>query len=375
MSRNHRRVSDEGAPGPGKPASAGRVDDKFFSKYRVDKVASKESIYHTCLAWLSDGSALVAGEVDGSIQTYSLDKIAVTWSLEAATNSSVSHIAPNPQRPSLITAAFKDSQRSHDSTLRTFDVRSKPTHNQKLTTRTHGDLLALAFHPDGTRLLAVRRSGKITLYDTRKTNRKDGGPAVPLKERPLPYDINDAQFTPDGRAIIAAYGVTVGSGTVGGLRILSAEDLSDVAEHPAHVLPAISLTQAAPRGRRHLLALGGNDCAATLWDVRSMAVVRPLPISNKPVRRVHLSADGSMLAATGTHEPKSGAGDFDCIDIHVIDHDDIYAACHHHRVEQLFSRLMDLCWSPRHGVLAACGDGIESHQRSKDVSTVYVYRQ
>ena len=44
------------------------------------------------------------------------------------------------------------------------------------------------------------------------------------------------------------------------------------------------------------------------------------------------------------------------------------------RMEQLFSRLIDLCWSPRHGILAACGDGWDPHQRSKDISTVYVYR-
>ena len=43
-------------------------------------------------------------------------------------------------------------------------------------------------------------------------------------------------------------------------------------------------------------------------------------------------------------------------------------------MEQLFSRLIDLCWSPRHGILAACGDGWDPHQRSKDISTVYVYR-
>ena len=97
----------------------------------------------------------------------------------------------------------------------------RAVHNPKLSTRTYGDLLALSFHPDGTRLLAVRRSGKITLYDMRKISRKDSGPAVVMKERPLPYDINAAQFTPDGTAIIAAYGVTVGSATVGGLRILS----------------------------------------------------------------------------------------------------------------------------------------------------------
>lgn len=112
---------------------------------------------------------------------------------------------------------------------------------------------------------------------------------------------------------------------------MQADDLSDVAEHPAHVAPAISLTQAAPRGRRHIIALGGNDCATTLWDVRSMAVVRPLPISNKPVRRVDLSADGSMLAMAGTFEPKPNAGDFDCVDLLLLDHEDLYGGCRLHR--------------------------------------------
>lgn len=79
----------------------------------------------------------------------------------------------------------------------------------------------MAFHPDGTRLLAVHRSGTITLYDMRKALRKEGGMASVIKERLMPFEVNGARFSPDGSVIIAAYGVAHGNGMIGGLCILS----------------------------------------------------------------------------------------------------------------------------------------------------------
>lgn len=117
---------------------------------------------------------------------------------------------------------------------------------------------------------------------------------------------------------------------------VQAEDLSDIAEHRAHPAPAISLTQAAPRGGRHLIALGGNDGVATLWDVRSMAVVRPLPIADKPVRRVGLSADGTLLALAGTREGKQGL--HDSVDIATIDHGDLSGRYKIHRCGTVHAR-------------------------------------
>lgn len=63
MSRSQRRISsDDLATGSAKPATVPRFDDTAFSKYQLDKVISKEIIQHTCLAWLSDASALLTGE-------------------------------------------------------------------------------------------------------------------------------------------------------------------------------------------------------------------------------------------------------------------------------------------------------------------------
>lgn len=93
--------------------------------------------------------------------------------------------------------------------------------NPKLYTRIHSDLLAMAFHPDGTRLLAVHRSGTVTLYDMHKALRKEGGTASVIKERLMPFEVNGARFSPDGSVIIAAYGVAHGNGMIGGLSILS----------------------------------------------------------------------------------------------------------------------------------------------------------
>lgn len=109
---------------------------------------------------------------------------------------------------------------------------------------------------------------------------------------------------------------------------MQAEDLSDVAEHRGHVTPAISLAQATRGDGRHVVALGGNDGAATLWDTGSMAVVRPLHQSERPVRRVGLSGDGSMLAITGSREHK---GMNDGVDIAVFDPQDIFAPPRIHR--------------------------------------------
>ena len=61
MSRAQRRIStDDLVIAPVKQAPS-RSDDRAFTKYHLEKIASKDVVQHTCLSWLSDGSALLVG--------------------------------------------------------------------------------------------------------------------------------------------------------------------------------------------------------------------------------------------------------------------------------------------------------------------------
>jgi hypothetical protein len=90
---------------------------------------------------------------------------------------------------------------------------------KKASVRTQGDILALAWHPDGTRLLLSHRSGRITMHDTRRVGRNNSSNRPPelVAERNLEWELNAMQFTTDGRSILAAYGDTAG----GGVRLLA----------------------------------------------------------------------------------------------------------------------------------------------------------
>ena len=92
--------------------------------------------------------------------------------------------------------------------------------------KTPGDVMALAWHPDGTRLLLSHRSGRVTMHDTRRIGRSHSSssssssstraPEV-LAERSLTWELNAMRFTGDGRSILTAYG----DGACGGVRLLS----------------------------------------------------------------------------------------------------------------------------------------------------------
>jgi hypothetical protein len=90
---------------------------------------------------------------------------------------------------------------------------------KKASMRTPGDVMALAWNPDGTRLLLSHRSGRVTVHDTRRVGRSNSSSRPPelLSERDLNWELNAMQFTPDGRTILAAYGDTTG----GGVRLLA----------------------------------------------------------------------------------------------------------------------------------------------------------
>lgn len=91
---------------------------------------------------------------------------------------------------------------------------------KKSMTRTPGDVLALAWHPDGTKLLLSHRSGRVSMHDTRRigrTNSSSSRPPELLGERNLNWELNAMQFTADGRSILAAYGDSSG----GGVRLLA----------------------------------------------------------------------------------------------------------------------------------------------------------
>lgn len=85
--------------------------------------------------------------------------------------------------------------------------------------RTPGDVLALAWHPNGIRLLLSHRSGRVTMHDTRRIGRTNSSSRPPeiIAERELNWELNAMQFMADGKSILAAYGDTAG----GGVRLLS----------------------------------------------------------------------------------------------------------------------------------------------------------
>ena len=75
--------------------------------------------------------------------------------------------------------------------------------------------LALAWHPNGTRIGVSRKNGKFTLYDIRKL----GSRARAVCEKTFTWELNSFAFWGDGSLLIASYGYK----THGGFKVLQVQ--------------------------------------------------------------------------------------------------------------------------------------------------------
>jgi WD40 repeat protein/serine/threonine protein kinase len=168
--------------------------------------------------------------------------------------------------------------------LKLWDVQ---TGHQLLDLRAHITVFALAFSPDGRRLVSAGADETIKLWDT-----DTGNEVVTLRGHF--GTVRTLAFSPNGQRLLSAsHDMTV--------RIWDATPLNgktDSADltlrgHEGEVADAAY----SPDGR--YLVSAGSDASVTVWDAKTGKVLRPLRGHPGIVLRLGFSPDGRWLAASG----------------------------------------------------------------------------
>jgi cytochrome c len=149
----------------------------------------------------------------------------------------------------------------------------------------HSNVNAVAFSPDGTRLLSGSYDATLRLWQV-----ADGALLATLRGHD--FGVTSVAFTPDGRrAVSASVDETV--------RIWDLARGVQLAALVGHEGPVFGIAVSAD-GR--LAASGGIDHTVIVWDLDSGTFVRALYGHDKPVWSLAFTPDGARLLSAGSDE-------------------------------------------------------------------------
>jgi WD40 repeat protein len=159
--------------------------------------------------------------------------------------------------------------------------------------------VALAFSPDGDRLLALTSSGGLGTAESDP----DGDTAAGMVTWRVPDfsderrvelgtdTLNTAAYTPDGQSVVTA-------GTSGTLQVRDADTGRLRTEFGRHSSTVRQLA-VSPDGRT-VATVTTRDSVVRLWDLTDRSLVATLAAHAAPLNEIVFSPDGSRLASGGT---------------------------------------------------------------------------
>jgi WD40 repeat protein len=246
-----------------------------------------------------DGAWLASGSLDHSVRLWDTARVERNGVLHGHENY-VYDVAFSPDGASIGSAAW-------DNSVRLWDVASgrqtalfkgpgrrdpcRPSDSEPV-----GDpgsfLLALAFSPDGSQVVAGSRDSKVQFWDVK---------AARVRQTvQLPGNGVDAlAFSPDGERVAAALGNSnPGLSKDGGVCLLDARSGELLRTLPGHT-DGVLAVRFAPDGRR--LVSAGFDRTVRVWDAGTGALLAVLADHDDTVAAVAFSKD-SRLFATASHD-------------------------------------------------------------------------
>jgi len=148
-------------------------------------------------------------------------------------------------------------------------------------------IAAVAFRPDG-KGLGVAGYGEVLLWDLEK-----GQLAKRLGAGKLRDAVGAVAFLPDGKSLAIGGGTPHQDGAVQILNIESGE-VTATLDEPSEVVYCLALS---PDGK--MLAAGGADNRAHVWNVADNKLLKTIDVHNGWVLDVAFSPDGKMLVTAG----------------------------------------------------------------------------
>ena len=144
----------------------------------------------------------------------------------------------------------------------------------------HHGPVAVAFHPDGKRLISGGTDNTLRVWDVVTGNE--------IRNLKVPERIHNLAVSIDGTVLI-----TVGSDNV--LRIRNGEDLQEIGTLRGHT----GFVHATAFGPDQRLVTGSFDGTVRIWDVKARREVHVLRGHAGPVFGAAFSRDGAMVASSG----------------------------------------------------------------------------
>jgi RNA polymerase sigma factor (sigma-70 family) len=149
----------------------------------------------------------------------------------------------------------------------------------------------VAFSPDGKKVAAGSKTGKISVWDT------DNGVVWKTMETEMTEGLSawDIAFSPDGKLMAVGYGINGAEGKVDLWEVQTGNLKHTLADPPS--MGVVYSLAFSPDGKS--IAAGGVDSTCRLWDVETGALKHRLNGHDIGLRQLAFSADGKTLATAG----------------------------------------------------------------------------
>ncbi|KAK7592832.1 hypothetical protein V9T40_007584 [Parthenolecanium corni] len=316
------------------PSLTSRADEykKIFTSHQRTKEFKGHTAKVHSVGWNCEGKYLASGSFDQTVSLFAFNQSSLSKILSFTEHEgSVDQLCWHKTNPELLCTA------GGDKTVRIWDTRQIKCCS---TINTKGENINIRWSPDGKTIAVGNKEDLVTFIDTRTCQK--------IIEKQFNYEVNEIGWNNSGNLFFITNGL-------GAVPVFQYPELQVLHVAKGHCGTCICI-DFDPTGKH--FAVGSADASVSIWLVDSFVCVRMIPRLSWPVRALHFSHDGNLLAAASedlfidVSEVSTGARVFDI---------------------PVETPTFTVAWHPKRYILAYACDDKEIYDRKKDVGTLKLF--